>query len=199
MAFDAQGSRQSLPVFTIRPFCGPLIRRYDPFFMGVMTGNTGHLPVLRQGENDAVGRLHIRHMPERLGRWRYSHMVKVARVVAFNGMASSAKGSRVSDESDLFVSCGFFIRLFLMTIQTHLYIKRPIGLDLVMCIERLILFAVMTAVAEIRFSGVGCTAQGIPVKQTLLALPIDIVAGVAGKFSVLQGEVGRCGQWPFKL
>jgi len=195
VAFDAQGSRQSLAVFTIRPFCGRLIRRYDPFFMGVMTGNTGHLPVLRQRKDDIVRRLHIRHMLEPLGRRRLGHMVEITRVVAFNGMASPAQGARVPDECDVFVSRGFFIRLFCVAIQTHLGIERSIGLDLVMGVQLLVLFPGMAAVTEIRFPWVGCAAQSIAVEQALLALPIDIVAGVAGEFPVCQREVGRNGDF----
>jgi len=64
-----------------------------------------------------------------------------------------------------------------------------------MRVQRLILFSVMTAVAEIRFPGVWRPPQGIPVKPALLALPIHIVAGVAREFSVLQREVSGRGQW----
>ena len=122
-------------------------------------------------------------------------MVKIARMVAFNRMASPAQGSRVPDEGDFIILCGFLIRLFCVAIQAHLDVKRPIGLDLVMCVQRLILFSVMAAVTEIRFAGVGCSPQGIPAKQSLLALPIYIVAGVAREFPVLQREAGRHGQW----
>ncbi len=67
VAFDAQDARQSLPVFTVRPFCRRLVRCDDAFFMGVMTGDAGHFPVLRQRKDDVVCRFHNRHMRQRLG------------------------------------------------------------------------------------------------------------------------------------
>ncbi len=120
-------------------------------------------------------------------------MVKIGRVVAFNGMAPPAQVSHVSDERDFIVSRGFFIRLFFMAIQTHLGVKRAIGQDLVMGVQRWILFFVMTAVTEIRFPWVGRPPQGIPVKYAFYTLPIYIVAGVAGKSPVCQGKSGRRG------
>ena len=121
-------------------------------------------------------------------------MVEIARVVACNRVAPPAQGARVPDEGDFIVFCGFLIRLFCVAIKAHLDVKRPIGLDLVMGVQRLIFFSVVAAVTEVRFAGIGCSPQGIPAKQSLLALPIYIVAGVACEFPVLQREAGRHGQ-----
>ena len=121
-------------------------------------------------------------------------MVEIARMVAFNRMAPPAQGSYVPDEGHFFVSCGLLIRLFFVAIQTHLDVQRPVSLDLLMCVQRLILFLVMTAVAEIRFPGVRRPSEGIAVKYSFYTLPIYIVAGAAGENPALQREVGRDGQ-----
>jgi hypothetical protein len=126
-------------------------------------------------------------------------MVKIARVVAFNGMAPSAQGSHVSDERDFTVSCGFFIRFFFMAIQTHLGIHRAIGPDLVMGVQRRIFFSVMAAVTEIRFPGIGRSPQRIPVKYAFDTLPVYIMAGVACESPVCQWESRRRGQFPVQL
>ena len=85
-----------------------------------------------------------------------------------------------------------------MAVQAHPGFEFPVGLDLVMRVQGLILFFIMTTVTEIRFPGVGRSPQSKPVEPSLDALPVDIVAGVAGKFSILKRKAGRQSRLPLR-
>lgn len=163
--------------------------------MGIMTGDTGHFPVFCQREDDVEVLFHHFHTLQSLGWGRLGHMVKIVRVLSFKRMAPPAKGPHVSDEGHFTVGCGFFKRFFLVAVQTHLNVKRAIGLDLKMRVQLLIFFSVVTDVTEIRFPGVGRSPQHIPAEQAFYTLPIDMVAGVASESPVSQREIGRYGQF----
>ena len=118
-------------------------------------------------------------------------MIKTARMLDYILMAPPAQFSHVPDEGDFIVSRGFFVGLFLVAIQTHLGVKRPVGQYLKMRVQLLIFCFVMAAVTEIRYPRVGRPSQGIPAKQTFYALPIYIMAGVACESPVCQRKSAR--------
>lgn len=159
MAFFAQVSRQAVPVLASRSFCTRTALRYDPFFMGVMTGDACHFPVFIQGKSRLKFSLHEFDPLHAIGGRNVFHMIVIPGVIPGDVVASTTSQFNISDKGDIFKCCMLFIGLFFMTYQTGFYNDLFIVVQLLMGVDWFVTLLDMTIVAKIHPSRIGCAAQ----------------------------------------
>jgi hypothetical protein len=191
MTFLAQVFRQTVPVPAPRPPCPGTALRYDPFCVGVMTGDAGHFPVFVQRKSYVIFYFHYFDLFQSSGRRDEAHMVDISGVIPGDVVAPAAHRFNISDEGDFFEGRMFFIGFFLMADKTGSYDDLIVFVQLLMRVGLSIIFLDMTVVAKISSSRIRCATQRIPLKQPFLALPVDIMACQAGQLPVLQFKIHR--------
>jgi hypothetical protein len=159
MTFLAQVFRQAVPVRVPRPFCPGTALRYDPLFVGVMTGDARHFPVLVQRKSRMIFCFHCFDLLQSIGRRDDAHVVCISGVIPCDVVASAAQGLNISDEGDVFKGRVCFIGFFLMTDQTGSYEDLVVIIQLTMRVVWCVVFHDMTIVTKIRSSRIRCPTQ----------------------------------------